>query len=296
MAICKRPRAFCTVLFYAGAAVSAQVSPSVRQNVEAAYQREFGLTVEDPQIYNNPRAVNCLGQGHLTTTLYRSLASGDIALFSMYMSRDGTQLIAKHQVSAPLRPFGTLRVLTFLLHHPETVSDSGLAAWEAGQRQINADHAAFARQRGYSAPVVVFDNTNLLVSPTDVRYPQDAEAIRRSAALKGLSTDDYDVVIAIDIDPRKTAGGRALPSRRSIYVGNYGAWRSSLSQAQWRMVAVTAYHHEMAHLWGWPGSHDWSGSCGGYKAEYAPFIVPPVLLGWEDGDSDGVPDILRDMR
>jgi hypothetical protein len=32
------------------------------------------------------------------------------------------------------------------------------------------------------------------------------------------------------------------------------------------------------------------------KPEYAPFIVPPVLFGWEDGDSDHAPDILRDLR
>jgi hypothetical protein len=48
MAICNQPRAFCTALFCAGAVVSAQISPSVRQNVEAAYKREFGLTVTEP--------------------------------------------------------------------------------------------------------------------------------------------------------------------------------------------------------------------------------------------------------
>jgi hypothetical protein len=166
------------------------------------------------------------------------------------------QVITTHRISPPLRPFGTVRVLTLLVDHPQTVSDSGLAGWEAGQRQINVDHGAFARQRGYSAPVVLFDNTNVLVSPSDVRFPQGAAAMRESAAVKGLSTDDYDLVIAIDIDPRNTAGGSAFPSQRSISVGNYGAWRSSLSRAQWRMVAATTYHHEMAHLWGWPGTHD----------------------------------------
>jgi hypothetical protein len=59
------------------------------------------------------------------------------------------------------------------------------------------------------------------------------------------------------------------------------------------MVASTAYHHEIAHHWGWPSTHDWAGSCGGSKQEYAPFIAPPVLFGWEDLDGDHVPEILN---
>ena len=58
------------------------------------------------------------------------------------------------------------------------------------------------------------------------------------------------------------------------------------------MVADAAYHHEVAHHWGWPGTHDWAGSCN-KKTDHAPFIVPPVLFGWEDLDGDHLPDILK---
>jgi hypothetical protein len=100
--------------------------------------------------------------------------------------------------------------------------------------------------------------------------------------------------MAIDINPQKSAGGLSMLSERSVYVGNYSFWKAPLSAQQWKMIASTAYHHEMAHYWGWPGTHDWAGSCGGKKPEYAPFIAPPVLFGWEDLHGDHVPEILRE--
>ena len=62
---------------------------SIENAVKAAYQREFGETIEHPAIYNNPQAVDCRGEGHLTTTAYLKTGSGATVL-SMYMSRDGT--------------------------------------------------------------------------------------------------------------------------------------------------------------------------------------------------------------
>ena len=56
-------------------------------------------------------------------------------------------------------------------------------------------------------------------------------------------------------------------------------------------IARTAYHHEVAHHWGWPGTHDWAGGCGGSVPEYAPFIAPAILFGWEDLQGKHVPEI-----
>src|SRR4051812_23400489 len=61
---------------------------SIDAAVRAAYQREFGRTIEHPAIYNNPQSHNCRGEGHLTTTAY--LRTGTTTtLLCMYMSRDG---------------------------------------------------------------------------------------------------------------------------------------------------------------------------------------------------------------
>lgn len=288
--------AFGLALWYVAVALLAQAPPaSVVEKVKLAYLHYFDLSIPHPAIYNNPESVDCLGRGHLTTTAYRKTTTGAMRLFTIYMSRDGTEVLQAHPDTVSLRPFGTIRVLVLLLHYPETVSDSGLVMWEAGQRQINEDHAAFARSRGYSAPIVVFDNTNVLVDPTDIGNPHDLAAVRRAAALKGFATNDFQIVMAIDVNPRESAGGFSILSEKFVYVGNYFNLKSPLDAAHWKFVAGTAYHHEVAHHWGWPGTHDWSGGCGGAKPEYTPFIVPPVLFGWEDLDGDHVPDILNEI-
>jgi|HubBroStandDraft_1064217.scaffolds.fasta_scaffold334322_1 hypothetical protein len=78
---------------------------SIVAAVKAAYQREFGETIEHPAIYNNPQAVNCRGEGHLTTTAYLR-AGVTTTLLSMYMSRDGGSVIRKDrsQVLLARRP------------------------------------------------------------------------------------------------------------------------------------------------------------------------------------------------
>jgi hypothetical protein len=261
--------------------------------VKAAYQREFRQTIEHPAIYNNPQAVDCLGEGHLTTTAY--LRTGTTTtLLSMYMSRDGTTVTRKSLSYVLLAPAGTIRILVVLVRYPETVAADALALWEDAQQQINDDHAAFAKSRGYNAPIVVFDSTNIMIEPDQVENPRSPTSVRAAAQRRGVSTNDYQIVMTIDINPQEGAGGLSLLSERSVYVGNDSSWKTPLGAQQWKMIASTAYHHEVAHHWGWPGTHDWAGSCGGNKPEYAPFIAPPILFGWEDLHGDHVPQILSE--
>jgi hypothetical protein len=91
-----------------------------------------------------------------------------ISVYWMYMSGDGTVVTQKRHESVFLRPYGTIRVLVVLIQYPETVPDSAPTLWEAAQDEINRAHAEFARSRGYAAPIVVFENTNVLVQPADI--------------------------------------------------------------------------------------------------------------------------------
>ena len=264
---------------------------SIEAAVKAAYQREFGQTIEHPAIYNNPQALNCRGEGHLTTTAYIGAATGT-TLLSMYMSRDAATVLQKSQSPVLLLPAGVIRVLVLLVRYPATIAEDALALWEHAQNQINRDHSLFAESRGYKAPVVRFDNTNVIVDSAHVTNARSAAWARSVAERRGVAPASYQIFMTIDLNPHEQTGGFAVARERSVYVGNYGRWKTPLSAQQWERVARTAYHHEVAHHWGWPGTHNWAGSCGGHQPEYAPFIVPPVLLGWEDLDGDRQPDIL----
>ncbi|MBS1854801.1 MAG: hypothetical protein JST11_05515 [Acidobacteria bacterium] len=270
-----------------------QPPDSILAAVKAAYQREFGETIEHPAVYNNPRALDCRGEGHLTTTAYLK-AGLTTTLLSMYMSRDGVSVIRKDRSQVLLAPAGTIRVLVVLVRYPETVTADALGFWEDAQKQINEDHMAFAKSRGYKAPVVTFDNTNIVIDPDQIDNPHSPASVRMAAEHHGLTSANYQIVMVIDINPRESAGGLSINSEKSVYVGNYSHWKTPLGAREWKMIARTAYHHEVAHHWGWPATHDWAGACGGGSPEYAPFIAPPILFGWEDLQGKQVPEILSE--
>jgi hypothetical protein len=189
-----------------------------------------------------------------------------------------------------LIPAGTFRVLVVIIRYSETSSESDLQHWEAAQAKINRDHREFATSRGYRDPVVSFENTNVFVDAREPVIPGDGASIREAAVRKGLPVDGYEFIVSIDIDPSRSQGGFA-GQNGFIYMGNYSRWSRPLTPAEWINVANAVYHHEVAHHWGWPGSHDWSRECGGQSTS-RPFIVSPVLFGWTDLDGDNIPEIL----
>lgn len=188
-------------------------------------------------------------------------------------------------------PFGTFKTLVVIVGYPPTVNLEGIRFFEKAQAQINEDHAAFARSRKYPGPLVVFENTNVVIDRAEIVDPRIPAEVRAAAKRKGLSPDDYRPVIVIDLDPDRAAGGLANPGG-DLYMGNFGRWTAPLSELQWTSVSRAVYHHEVAHYGGW--EHGWSPRCGAMKLGFEPFISAPVLFGWEDVDADGVPEILDD--
>jgi hypothetical protein len=192
-----------------------------------------------------------------------------------------------------LTPAGTFRTLVVVLRHPETLGPDGLALLETAQEYVNELHRAFARVHGYDAPLVVFDSTNLVIEPDEVIHPGSPVEVADAVRAHGVSTSDYDFVIVINIDPAVLEGGFANPGG-FIYVGNFLQKSEPLDASDWQSVAEAAYVHEVAHHWAWPSTHDWASSCGDVELGFEPFVVPPILFGWEDIDGDGVAEILDD--
>ena len=261
---------------------------SVAIAVRAAYSREFGEIIAWPAIYNDPS--NGCNESYLTTTAYFRNSPTSARLLSLFTTRDGRAVIRKSQVASVVIPAGTLRILTVIVTHHATVGPSDLDNWEAAQAKINHDHASFAASRGFPEPIVSFENTNVLVSADDITDPRSPADVRHAAERRGFATASYQFVASINMDPARSEGGFA-GAAGFVYMGNYGRWSRPLTAAEWVNVANAVYHHEVAHHWGWPGSHDWVPRCSS-QATYRPFIVPPVLLGWEDVDGDRIPEIL----
>jgi hypothetical protein len=270
-------------------------SVSMQMSLEALisgwYEREFGETVPRPAVFNDARAVDCRGDGHLTTTAYLRTSDTTADVLVLYLTRDGLNLIKKSRANA-LVPAGTFRVLSMVVRHPETVGSDPLSMWQQAQGEVNQQHAQFAKDHGYAAPLVVFANRNLVLDAGELATADSSNGLADALKARGLSPADYDILMLINIDPARSEGGRAstLMGQRSVYVGNFARWTTLLQPRDWSGIARTAYQQLMAYHWGWQS--DWTPTCGGTRLGYEPFITAPRLFGWEDVDGDGVPEIL----
>lgn len=162
--------------------------------VRSAYRSEFGERIERPAIYNNPEAVNCRGEGHLTTTAYLRTSATTSTQLALYMTRDGSRVTSRTR-STVLTPTGTFRVLVVVVNYPETVGPDALAMWESAQKAINQHHADFATSRGYASPLVAFDNTNLIVNPEQIDDPRSPASVRAAVERRGVSTANFQMSV-----------------------------------------------------------------------------------------------------
>ena len=250
------------------------------------FEQFFGEVIRTPGYYVDPSAL-CGQRPNATSTAYLRVTDKTSSLMTLRFGENDSVTATRRTV---LTPAGRIRVLVAYIVYAETIGDAGLLRWQRAQAAINADHAAFAASRGYDRPLVVFDNTNVGIQRSEIADPRNTAQIRAVVQSKGARADDFDAVMVIDLDPMRLDGGLATLSSRSIYVGNFAGWKSPLDAEQWRGVAITAYHHEFAHLWGW--EHDWSPKCYQPEGPFAPFPTSPALLGWADLDGDRVPEIL----
>jgi hypothetical protein len=276
--------------FEAGAVPSAGPMSNLSARVRDAYEREFGASVRIPAVFNDDRSVDCQGNGHLTSTAYARNSARHSTLLEMFASRDGVRVTHK-RIATVMTPAGTFKTLVVIVRY-STIGADALSMLKAAQAQINDDHAAFARSRQYVAPLVVFDNTNVVLQRDAIGDPHDGTKVRAAVEREGIPPQEFDFVVVIDLDPEHFSGGLASGDRGDVYLGNAGHWTDALNQSDWTGVARAVYHHEIAHHWGWV--HDWSPTCGSTRLGFEPFLAAPALFGWEDLDGDGSADILRE--
>jgi hypothetical protein len=258
------------------------------RSLKAAFENSFNVSIEIPAYFIDPYGADCRKRPrsrNVTSTAYIRKSERRSDLIVLQTSEDGAIRYATKETV--LTPAGEIRVLVLLFRYEETVGVDAIQLWEKAQATINAEHAAFAKSRHYPAPLISFRSTNLMVEPSAVD-PQSILGVQSYVASQGYRTSDYDVLMSIDMNPRRIAGGRSFRSVNFVHVGNYADWQIPLQQRDWQSAARTAYHHEIAHLWGW--SHDWAATCG--TPAFKPFATPVTLFGWEDVDGDGVAEII----
>ena len=256
------------------------------------FLEEFGESVPRPAVFVPMLAEGSTCDWHVTSTAYVPKSDSRSKLLTLYTSEDGSSVQLATSLDV-LRPAGVIRVVVAFITYPQTTAGTGLALWEDAQDQINSDLEHFARTREFAGPIVTFQNTNVTFNTTEALNPRARSDVANYLAVLGYDAEDYDVVVSVNFDPALTEGGFAAIGGDFVYMGNFLQRTSSLTASDYGFVARAVYYHEFAHLWGWPGTHDWVNchSAGPDPFGYR-FFVPPLLLGWEDVDGDRVPEIL----
>jgi hypothetical protein len=247
------------------------------------YQQVFRTQITHPAYFDNS-----ICNGTVSTTAYFKQSDKKSTLLYLSTSTDGKTVVNQLR-NTVVTPAGIFRVLVVLVSYSETVNQSNVGLFVPAQEQINQDHVAFAVSRGYGAPLVSFQNTNMVMEHSEIADPRTPTGVTTALTQHGISTNGYDFFVSVNIDPASPSeGGQSYVGAPGfIYVGNFRGWKTSLGADDFTSVARAVYHHEVAHHWGWSPLHDWA-PC--YNV--APFLVPPVLFGWEDTNGNGVPEIL----
>jgi len=246
------------------------------------YQQVFRTQITHPAYFDN-----ALCNSTVSTTAYFKQSDKKSTLLYLSTSADGKTVVNQLR-NTVVTPAGTFRVLVVLVSYSETVNQSNAGLFVPAQEQINQDHVAFAASRGYGAPLVSFQSANMVLDHSEIADPRTPTGVTTALTQHGISTSGYDFVVSVNIDPASPPeGGLSYVGTGFIYMGNFRGWKTSLGADDFTSVARAVYHHEVAHHWGWSALHDWA-PC--YNV--APFVVPPVLFGWEDTNGNGVPEIL----
>ena len=243
--------------------------------LKKAFSERFGIEVEHlPLIYSNDWE-------HWTSTIYYKGT-----LYRLYLNKDGN--VGLKTFPDLLFPKGNQKVLVVIVKYKALDIENNIMLWEEAQQEINDEHKTYAMSQGYDAPIVQFQNTNILVDSGEIQELR-LDDITWVVNKQGVDVKDYDIVALVDLNAAEPSGGFGVFQSRFVkigwFYGNIANQTDELDRDKMKGIANAVYHHEIGHVWGW--EHEWSDA-----DNRDLFITEPVLFGWEDMDGDGIPEIL----
>ena len=209
------------------------------------------------------------------------------------------------------RPAGEYSMLVVFLDFGNlgVAGDQSLADLQAATAETNAAYAAFPSAGPVSAPILQVRTTGVFI-PVPVGVAGKLITLDQIRQFARVDPADFDWIAQVDLDSSSTyryAGG-GTPETTSFgymfsacpevpYMVNIHITvdaRDQLAGGENRL-AWTMLTHEVFHLFGYPGSHNWPCTSGPQSdpADCCGITnIPALMLGWVDTDGDGVPEIL----
>jgi hypothetical protein len=307
--------------------VNSAVVPSVPADVKAriiqAYQENFALNLTSPIIGKKER------QG-VTTDPWVSTAyiedyfyqvdlypDGRVEAFSRPIPNDGGIPPArsgdeKQQAFTACRPAGNYRLLFVFLDYGNLglTEVDVLTALTDATSDINELFTRVSAAAGEKSPILQMGTVGVVV-PYNVEPPNNALTPTDFASMSGEDISQFDMLVQVELDSanRTRAYWEAQSgAMQSFAYANGSCGVSPTTNDIWLSVDAadqlhgpegrlfdTVLAHEVFHLFGYPGTHDWmcgDGTDVDASDQCSALNFPSVMLSWVDSDGDGVVEIL----
>jgi hypothetical protein len=294
-----------------------EVPDNIRTQVLETYRTTFGITLTAPVIARKFRSGvddPWVSPAYIGDTFYEVdiMPGGQIETWTTPLFPN-TDVDIKHSLfKDPLcRPAGVYSMLVIFLDFGNLPvgKDEVLADLETATASINSDYAAYPSAGSGSAPILHINTTGVFipVPPEVAGHLMEPGKVQQYT---GVDPSNYTWIAQVDLDadstfrfssggPDNTSFGYSFsgcPAVKSILNIQITIDAKEELTGSENRLWDTMLAHEVFHLFGYPGSHNWpcisgpqkdpSDSCG--NGAY----IPALELGWVDVDGDQVPEIL----
>ncbi len=288
---------------------------TAKARIIALYQEAFGIHLTSPALARRSRpgvfsdpwvSVAYIGDRLYQINLYPDGHS------EAYLTPIGHEIQTDRKVTGKpvCWPAGTYSMLVVFLDwgNLDVTREEALGALEQATAAVNAAYDASATQAGLSQSIFALRTTGVVVSPVP-DIPGHLLTRAQVQSLTGLDLALFDFVSQVDLDRENTArrafarpnwdtfgfaSGTCGPAQENVHIWVCLDEKSQLYGPDGRLES-TLLSHEVFHLLGYPGSHDWPCTDGSVVDESdccGSTNVPALLFGWTDTDGDGLVEIL----
>lgn len=294
-----------------------EVPQDIRDRILETYRTAFGLDPAAPAI---ARKFRTGVEDEWVSTAYIGNNLYEVDLFPDGHTEPWTSPIFPNTIvdykksiwKDPLcRPAGEYAMLVVFLDFGNlgVGGDELLADLDAATAEANAAFAGFPSAGPGSAPILNVRTSGVVIpAPAGVAGKLiTPDQIRQFA---GVDPANFDWIAQVDLDssstyryadggaPETTSFGYAFTGcptvRTQINIQITVDARNQLAGVDNRL-AGTMLTHEVFHLFGYPGSHNWPCTSGSQSdpADACGIVnIPALMLGWVDVDGDGAPEIM----
>ena len=280
--------------------VSEMPKSPILQRMIDLYRERFNLKLTAPAVSryegNDPSQRRWLSAAYIENMEYTIDVFDDGRIESRAINLKG-----QSGEGGSCRPSGRYRMLVVFVDYGNTgiTKEQAQLALLKAQAVNNNLNTLYSRAHGLTTPILQVELTGVFISPPP--HPGELLTVNDIKAKTSYDRSQFDLIAQLDLDKNNTYG----KPRGLVGLSTGGCWQVAHDAIDLWVPSQNLYEgaldydlqytllaHEFLHSMGW--IHDWA--CektilfGGFAM--CDWGHPPILLGWDDLDGDGIPEIV----